>query len=291
MELKKGFYPALGTPLDDKGSLVAESFSKQIEMMIDAGAAGVLCMGSMGAEAALTSDTYRDTARVAVETVKGRVPVFIGTMDNSVYRVKERFEMIKDFDFSGIVLTTPFYETSSNESLIEFFKECADAAPKPVFLYDLAVVTKQKITFEMAEELSTHPNIKGIKTGDIVLARKLMLANPDFHVMFSNIDIFDVAGAFGLPKVLDGMFTCTPKNSKEFVKYFETGDVKKAGIYLDKILALRDLMAENGIWPGYTIAMNLLGLAGSYGGGYGVDKPYEGEYEQIKLFMEKIGEI
>ncbi len=291
MELKKGFYPALGTPLDEKGNIVEQSFAKQIEMMIDAGAAGALCMGSMGTESALTADAYRETARIAAQTVNGRIPLFIGAMDNSVYRVKERFDLIKDLDISGIVLTTPYYETSSDESLVKFFKECADIAPKPIFLYDLAVVTKQKITFEMAMELSNHPNILGIKTGDIILARRLMLAKPEFHVMFSNIDIFDVAGSFGLPKVLDGMFTCTPKNTKAFAKFFAEGDMKTAGVYLDKILALRDLMAENGIWPGYTIAMNLLGLDGSYGGGYGVDKPYDGEFDKIKQFMEEIGEI
>ena len=59
MEFLNGFYPALGTPLDIDGNLIEESYAKQIELMIDAKARGVLCMGSMGAEQALTTKTYR----------------------------------------------------------------------------------------------------------------------------------------------------------------------------------------------------------------------------------------
>ena len=201
MELKKGFYPALGTPLDDNGKLIESSYRKQIELMINSGASGVLCMGSMGTEDALDSETYAKTAKIACESVNGRIPLFIGAMDNSVYRVKERIEMLSGLEFNGLVLTTPFYGISSEKQLIEFFKECADISPKPLYLYDLPGVTKQKITYNMIEELSKHPNIKGIKTGDIVLARQIHMNYPDFELLFSNLDIFDVAGAFGLPRV------------------------------------------------------------------------------------------
>ena len=291
MELRQGFYPALGTPLDKNGNLVKESYEKQIELMITAGASGVLCMGSMGAQDALDSANYALTARVASGAVRGRVPLFIGAMDNSVFRVKERFSLLSGVEFDGVVLTTPFYSTTSDKNLVRFFEEAADAAPRPVYLYDLPVVTKQKITLAMVEELEKHPNIKGIKTGDIVLARKLYLDHPGFSVLFSNIDIFDVARAFGLPRVLDGMFTCTPANAAAFTKCCNEKDFASAAKYLDNILALRDLMAQNRIWPGYTVAMNLLGLDGFYGKGHGTSDPADGEAERIAAMMKKIGEI
>ncbi len=56
---KNGFYPALGTPLDKNGNLNEQSYIKQIDYMIDAKARGVLCMGSMGTEQALTTETYK----------------------------------------------------------------------------------------------------------------------------------------------------------------------------------------------------------------------------------------
>lgn len=291
MNARKGFYPALGTPLDENGNLMEESFVLQIEKMIQAGAQGALCMGSMGAEAALTSETYAKTAKVAAETVNGRIPLFIGAMDNSTFRVKERLEMLKGLNFDGVVLTTPFYSTAPTAKLIQFFTECADIAPKPVYLYDLPGVTKQKITYPMMVELAKHPNIKGIKTGDIVLARQLHLYQPQVELLFSNLDIFDVAGAFGLPGVLDGMFTCVPATSAAFQKCYVQGDIAGAGKHLEAIIGLRDLFLENGIWPGYTIAMNLLGMEGNYGHGYQTHAPADGEVERIKQRLTEMGEL
>lgn len=46
--MKAGFVPALGTPLDKEGKFVKESYKKQIDDQIKAGAVGILCMGSMG---------------------------------------------------------------------------------------------------------------------------------------------------------------------------------------------------------------------------------------------------
>ena len=291
MELKKGFYPALGTPLDDNGELVEDSYRRQIQLMIEAGASGALCMGSMGAEAVLTAETYAKTARVAVDAVKGRIPLFIGAMDNSVFRVKERLALLEGLDFDGVVLTTPFYSTAAPQKLVQFFRECADASPKPIYLYDLPGVTKQKITYPMMEALAKHPNIKGIKTGDIVLARQLYLNHPEVKLLFSNLDIFDVAGAFGLPRVLDGMFTCMPATSAAFAKSYIAGDAAGTTKALDTIIAFRDLLLENHIWPGYTIAMNLLGLPGNYSHGYGTHAPAPGEAEKIAAFMKQIGEL
>lgn len=290
MKLNKGFFPALGTPLDHEGRLVEESLRRQIDMQINAGAAGALCMGSMGAEAALTTAEYARTAKTAAEAVAGRVPLFVGAMDNSVFRVKERFAALADLPIDGVVLTTPFYSTTSTENLIRFFLSAADAAPHPLYLYDLPGVTKQKITFSMVKALAKHPNIRGIKTGDIVLARKLQLECPEFDLLFSNIDIFDVANAFALPRVLDGMFACTPANTAAFNDCFLAGDFAGAGKHLDNILALRDLFLENGVWPGFTVAMNLLGLDGNYGFGYDWI-PAPGEAERVEEFMKTIGEI
>ena len=51
--LKDGFYTALGTPLDKDGNLVKESLTKHIKQQMEAGASGLLLMGSMGIEAYL----------------------------------------------------------------------------------------------------------------------------------------------------------------------------------------------------------------------------------------------
>ena len=40
--MKKEFYPALGTPTSPEGNLEKDSFYRQIDLMIDSGARGLL---------------------------------------------------------------------------------------------------------------------------------------------------------------------------------------------------------------------------------------------------------
>ena len=266
-KLNPGFYTALGSPLDNDGNIVETSLRREIDMQIDAGASGLLLMGSMGIEAAIKLDAWAKAAEIAVDAVGGRVPLFVGAMDNSIWRVKERLALIENLDIDGVVLTTPFYTAANDKELEKFFSDCSDATRHPLFLYDLPVVTKVKITYPLVEKLIATGKIAGIKTGDIVLARQLRLAYPDFEVLFSNLDCFDVALSWGIDKVLDGMFSCTPKNSKKFVESYLAGDIKATGKYLNNIIDLRNFLLSvpgSALLYVYTEAMNQLGMDGIF---------------------------
>ena len=111
-KLKAGFYTALGTPLDNDGNIIEASLRREIDMQIEAGASGLLLMGSMGIEAAIKLDAWANAAKIAVDAVAGRVPLFVGAMDNSIWRVKERLALLEELDIDGVVLTTPFLQRS-----------------------------------------------------------------------------------------------------------------------------------------------------------------------------------
>lgn len=292
-KLKRGFYTAMGTPLDKDGNIIAESLVKEIDMQIAAGASGLLLMGSMGIESAIKNSAYKETVRIAAEATKGRVPLFVGAMDNSIERVKERIDMIKEYDFDAVVLTTPFYSAYPDAENVNFFEKVADYSPKPIFLYDLAVVTKQKITYPMVQKLSKHPNIMGIKSGDIVLARQVKNNLPDFEFLFSNIDVFDVAISYGIDKVLDGMFSSTPANSKKFIEAAWAGDMEACKNALDNILAFRDfyLTQKGTLLATYSESMNLLGMDGIFCNDYVYYGDDAERIANIKAFMQKIGEL
>ena len=293
-KLKAGFYTALGTPLDMDGNVIEESLRREIEMQIEAGASGLLLLGSMGIEADVKMSAYGEAARIAADAVNGRVSLFVGAMDNSVWRVKDRLELLRGLKIDGVVLTTPFYSTATDPELFRFFSMISDASEHPVYLYDLAVVTKVKITFPLVDKLIKAGKIAGIKTGDVVLARQLSYAYPDFEVLYSNIDAFDVALSFdGINKVLDGMFSCTPKNGKKFVEAYKAGDMKTAGKYLNNILKFRDCLLS---YPGsallyiFSIAMNLLGMEGIFCPDFKYD-PKPELVAKVKAQLEEIGEL
>ena len=241
-KLQNGFYTALGTPIDEQGNLVAESLRKQIRMQIEHGAAGLLLMGSMGIEAYLKNSTFAEAVKVAEEAVAGQVPLFVGAMDNSFAKVMEKIDLIGDAKIDGVVLTVPYYATVNDEQAVNWFTVLADKSPYPIYLYDLAVVTKYKLHMGVISQLIHHKNIKGIKTADWEMIHAIGRKYPDadFECLYSGLDSFDYANVMGIHKNLDGMFACTPKNSQKMVECFRKEDFAGGRKYLDNILLLRD---------------------------------------------------
>lgn len=291
--MKDGFYTALGTPLDKDGSFVAASFEKQVEDQVDANASGLLVMGSMGIQPHIKQSEFSKIAKSAVHTAKGACPVLVGVMDNSVSRVMDRIYSLKDLKIDGVVATTPFYYTSTQEEITQFFENIASLSPFPLYLYDLPLVTKVKISVKTAENLMANKNIKGIKTGDITTARVLMRSEKkkdDFSVMFSGLDVFDIAYKYGLKQNLDGMFSCTPSITSRLYKSLENNDFEQAGKYLDDILMLRDTFIDVGVFKGFTHAMNLLGYEGIFSPDYS-PRDNDGSNEKVEECMRKLALI
>lgn len=293
MELKKGFYTALGTPIDDNGDLIADSLAKQIEMQIEYGASGLLLMGSMGIEAYLKNSTWADAVKVAVKANAGRLPLFVGAMECSIAKIMEKIDLLDGMKIDGIVLTTPYYNVLKPEEVVNFFTIMADKSPAPLFLYDLAVVTKTKITRGIVDKLINHPNIAGIKTADWELIHYIERTYPesDFQCLYSGLDSFDYANKMGITKNLDGMFACTPKNGRKLYDAIDAGDYVAARKYLDNILLMRDAMVSTrGLLVTFSYAMELLGCPGNYHQDYSLPIN-EAEKTLAEDVMRKIGEI
>ena len=291
--MKYGFVPALGTPLDANGNLCKESYTAQINRMIDAGAVGILCMGSMGQQAFISNDVCVEVAETAVKAAAGRVPVFVGAMDNSIKRAKARIASMEHLDVTAFVLTTPYYEVDTADQVMKYFREVAKSTKHNIMLYDLAVVTNFKITYDMVCQLKKDiPNLVGIKSGDLVMQRKIRL-NPelaDLNTFFSNLDVFDIAFPWGIGSVLDGMFTCTPVNSQKLIEAMRAGDKVGAAQALNNILAFRDNMLGWDLWPAYSAAMNLLGWEGLHAPDW-VTPASDEVIALVKAEMERIGEL
>lgn len=291
--MRRGFVPALGTPLDENGKLCRQSYEKQIHRMLEAGAVGILCMGSMGQQAFISNDVCVEVAQTAIQAAAGRVPVFVGAMDNSIKRAKARIASMEHLDVTAFVLTTPYYEVDTAQQVMKYFREVAKSTKHNIMLYDLAAVTNFKITYEMVCQLKKDiPNLIGIKSGDLVMLRKIRL-NPelaDLHTFFSNLDVFDIAYPWGIGCVLDGMFTCTPVNSQKLISAMEAGDREGAAEALNRILSFRDKLLEWDLWPAYSAAMNLLGWEGLHAPDW-VTPSDPQTVALVKAEMERIGEL
>ena len=293
--MKNGFYTALGTPLNDDFTFCAEGMIEQIEQQIENGASGLLVMGSMGNMTYLKDSEYVKVAKCSAEAAKGRIPVLVGVTDVSVGRVMDRVAALEGISgIDGIVSTIPYYSAVNQDQIFKFYNEIANQSGKHTYLYDLPVVTKVATAPATVQKLWKNPNIKGIKSGNMVTHRILMRAEDrpaDFTQMFSNIDEFDIAYRYGIDYNLDGMFSCTPKTAQKMYTALAAGDWATAGDALDGILALRDLFVSTGcLMSAFTHSMNLIGCKGIFGRDWESDISDE-KKAQVTAAMKALGEI
>ena len=293
--MEKGFYTALGTPLNEDFTFCEEGMIAQIEQQIEAGASGLLVMGSMGNMTYLKNSEYAKVAKCSAEAAKGRIPVLVGVTDVSIGRVMDRVQALEGIEgIDGIVSTVPYYTAVNQDHIFKFYNEIANQSGKYTYLYDLPSVTKVATLPATVKKLWSNPNIKGIKSGNLVTQRILMRAEDrpaDFVQMFSNIDEFDIAYNYGIDKNLDGMFSCTPKTAKKMYEALAAGDMGVAGDALDGILALRNLFLSTGcLMSAFTHSMNLLGCKGIFGRDWEYDISDE-KKEQVTAALKDLGEI
>jgi dihydrodipicolinate synthase/N-acetylneuraminate lyase len=292
-KMEDGFYPALGTPTDAEGRLIVENFNREIELMTESGAKGILCMGSMGKMASIRNKEYPKVAQTCVDAVSRKIPVMVGVMDCSVSRVVDRIETLKDIEIDGVVATVPYYYKLNPAERINFFQLLSKKSKYPVYIYDLPSVTQSPVTFGTLEALADIPNIKGLKTANLALILEMQRNNyrdDNFSVFYSGLDLFDVAIHSGIRKNLDGMFTCTPFNSKKLYEDGKQDNLKNNSKYLDNILTLRNTFLKENIFSAYSYAMQILGCPGNYQSDY--DLPVsENLKEEIAHCMKTIKEI
>ncbi len=293
MKLENGFYTALGTPLTEDGKIIESALIKHIDEQIKAGASGLLLMGSMGIEASIAQSEYKKIVDIGIKATNKRVPLFIGAMDNSIARVRERIEMIGEGKaIDGIVLTVPFYTIPREADAINWFARLADISPYPVYLYDLGVVTQFRISMNVIDAVINHPNIKGIKSAnwELMKAIERKYPNAEFECLYSGLDSFDHANVLGIKKNLDGMFACTPKNAKLMYECAAKGDIAGVRLYLDKILLLRDTMIAHGLMRCFTYCMNALGIEGNFHQDYTAPTSDKAKDVMIET-LKQIGEL
>ncbi|MDL2217448.1 dihydrodipicolinate synthase family protein [Christensenellaceae bacterium OttesenSCG-928-M15] len=268
--LKKGFYCALGTPLDKEGRLIKESLIAHIENQIQAGASGFLLMGTMGMMGCIRQDQYESIVQTAVQAVNGRVTLMVGAQDNSIARIKDRLNILNRYDVA-VVLTAPYYFAQSQDTAMRCFREAAALTDHDVYLYDHPYTARYKLTCADVVSLSQVKNIKGVKTGDAVLIKTLCdtkSLKADFTPIFSNSDLFAVGHAYGIHHILDGIFGCFPATIGRAQRAFDAGDFEGGKAALNALMDGRDAMFVHGIWPCFSYAMNLLGFPGNFAPDY-----------------------
>ncbi len=209
-----GIVCPLVTPMTADGSLDEAVLRALIDALVPT-LDGLFVLGSSGELTWLPDEVAIRVARVAVEQVAGRIPVYVGIGDTGLTRTLARADRLADVGADFLVVASPFYHAVTGEaSVVEYFETVAERAAAPVVLYNIPQNTHVALPPSTVRRLAAHRNIVGIKdsAGDwIAFDGFLALRADDFSVMQGREHLAAISLWAGADGVISAMANFAPR--------------------------------------------------------------------------------
>ncbi|HWK85139.1 MAG TPA: 4-hydroxy-tetrahydrodipicolinate synthase [Caldimonas sp.] len=185
-----GSIVALVTPMQDDGRIDIEALRRLIDWHIAEGTQCIGVVGTTGESPTVSVEEHCEVIRVAVEHVKGRVPVMAGAGANSTAEAIELSRYAMKVGADCTLSVVPYYNKPSQEGIYRHFRAIAEAVDLPMVLYNVPGRTVADMGVETALRLAEVPGVVGIKeaTGDIERAAWLIKRAPQGFSIYSGDD-------------------------------------------------------------------------------------------------------
>lgn len=164
-ELYKGVIVPMVSPVNDDFTIDERAVENIINSFLKVDIIPFV-LGTTGEASSLSTTQKENLVKLAVRHVGGRAPLMAGIGSNSLFTSIEEGKRFADLGANALVATVPNYYPSNETQMINWFTRLADEVSLPLFVYNIPATTHHSIPLTVAEKLSYHPNIAGIKDSE-----------------------------------------------------------------------------------------------------------------------------
>lgn len=111
-------------------SLDLDETSRVVEQLIQAGVDGILSMGTFGECATTTWEEKKKLMATVVETVRGRLPIFVGTTTLNTRDTIRETRWASNLGADGTMLGLPMWCAMSVPGAVRFYRDVAEGCPE-----------------------------------------------------------------------------------------------------------------------------------------------------------------
>jgi len=243
----KGTGVALVTPFKKDKSIDFAALENIIDIQIAGGVDYIVTLGTTGESVVLSEQEKVEVLHCTYNKVNGRVPVVVGIGGNNTAEVIKAFSKLPIDKAVAILSVTPYYNKPSQEGLYQHYIALADAAPKPILLYNVPGRTGRNMTAATTLRLASHPNIAGIKEAGPEMAQTIAILKdrPDDFLVVSGDDEIVVAQiACGMDGVVSVAANAFPKPFSDMIRFAMAGDFSMAKRINDLLVEAYSYMYE-----------------------------------------------
>ena len=254
---------ALVTPFSPTHQVDYAAWHRLLDFTLAGGVEYLVINGTTGESPTTTAAEKAELLRVAKTHVAGRVPLVYGIGSNDTAAAEA---LLRSTDLDGITAilsASPAYNKPSQAGLVAHYRRLADAAPRPLLLYNVPGRTASNLSADTTLKLAEHPNIIGIKeaSGNVEQCLAILARKPADFLFLSGDDMLTVpliaCGAAGIITVLGNAF---PQTFGDMTRAALAGDFARAQQLLFNFVALNPLMYEEGNPVGVKAALALQGV-------------------------------
>jgi len=249
--IKAGSTVALITPMTPTGKIDFPSLRRLLQFHIESQTDGICILGTTGEASLLTMDERKSILDVAVQEVKGQIPILVGTGAIDPYAVKAMTLQAIDCGCDASLVVTPPYIKPPARGLINHFTTMAELG-LPLVIYNVPGRTSVDILpATIAAAAHEHPGIVGVKeaTGDVSRVSSIRSLTTDLAtplLLYSGDDSsqreFVLEGGDGCISVTANV---APGRMHEMIMAALRGDKEEAKRIDDRLAAVhRDIFCE-----------------------------------------------
>jgi 4-hydroxy-tetrahydrodipicolinate synthase len=226
-----GVFPAITTQLNKDQSLDLEATARHAEALIKSGVTGIIFLGSLGENQAMTGEEKRRVIEAMIQAVGGRVKVLSGVAETSTAQACRYARDVEKLGVDGILLMPAMLYKGDPRETMAHFRGVARASELPIMIYNNPLSYANDITPELFAELADEPKFVALKesSGDVRRITDLHNTVGDRYALFTGVDNLALeASILGIDGWVAGSGIAFPEENQYFWELTRRGEWDKA---------------------------------------------------------------
>ncbi|MER3437517.1 MAG: dihydrodipicolinate synthase family protein [Chloroflexota bacterium] len=263
----EGIFAPVATIFGPDGELDLAAYRENAEFYATSSIDGIVILGSNGEYPLLDIDERLRLIEAGVDAIAGRKIVMAGTGMESTRATIALTKRAAELGVDYALVVTPYYYKPRYDkaAYLAHYRAVADASPVPVIIYVMTAYTGVDLASGLVAELSSHPNIVGIKDSGgnaPKVADMINGAGEGFGVLAGSASFLYPALCLGATGGILALANVAPRECKEIEQCFRAGNHDAARALQLRLLAPNAAVTSIYGIAGLKVALEAVGLNG-----------------------------
>jgi len=261
-----GVFAPITTPFLSDGEVDYKGLEQNVQFYAQSGIKGYLAIGSNGENKSLTNDEKLKVLEVIMKNKGEDQTVMAGCIFESTLETINMAKKMEAYKPEFLTLLPPSYFKSqmTDVALYKYFTDVATAVNTPCLVYNAPQFCGGvTLSISLIKQLTTHPNIVGIKDSSSGNIESILFAVRDkFNVMAGSANFFMTTLLMGGVGGVISLANAFPAITNQLYELTVAKEYEKAIALNDRLLQLNKSVSGKGGVAAVKYAMDLAGLVG-----------------------------